>query len=102
MLRENVFFMWPKILKIQFEYHHYFFIYNLELATLSQIQAPRQKSKKAQGKFFNYIPTGEELLHKGWSSHNNLFGVLMETVTEFLENVTDLCGKIFYILGELT
>jgi hypothetical protein len=48
------------------------------------------------------IDTGEEVLHEGWSSYDNLFGVLMITVTEFLENVTDFCGKLFYILGELT
>jgi hypothetical protein len=46
--------------------------------------------------------TGEEVLHEGWSSYDNLFGVLMITVTEFLENVTDFYGKLFYLLGELT
>jgi hypothetical protein len=46
--------------------------------------------------------TGEEVLHEGWSSYDNLFEVLMITVTEFLENVTDFCGKLFYLLGELT
>jgi hypothetical protein len=45
--------------------------------------------------------TGEEVLHEGWSSYDNLFGVLMITVTEFQENDTDFCGKLFYILGEL-
>jgi hypothetical protein len=37
----------------------------------------------------------------GWSSYDNLFGVLMITVTEFLKNVTDFRGKLFYILAEL-
>jgi hypothetical protein len=46
--------------------------------------------------------TGEELLHEGLSYYDKLFGVLMITVTEFLENVSDFCGKLFYILGELT
>jgi hypothetical protein len=50
---------------------------------------------------FGDISTGEEVLHEGWSSYDNLFGVLMITVREFLENVTDFCGKLFYILGEL-
>jgi hypothetical protein len=35
--------------------------------------------------------------------YDNLFGVLMITVTEFLlENVTDFCGKHFHKLGKLT
>jgi hypothetical protein len=56
-------------------------------------QTPKQKG--------SLDVTGEEVLHEGWSSYDNLFGVLMITVTEFLENVTDFCGKLFYILGVL-
>jgi hypothetical protein len=37
------------------------------------------------------VCTGEELLHEGWSSYNNLSGVLVITVTEFV-------GKLLYIL----
>jgi hypothetical protein len=39
------------------------------------------------------------VLHEGWSSYDNLFGVLMITVSEFLENVTDFYGKPFNRLG---
>jgi hypothetical protein len=39
-----------------------------------------------QSGFHVNIFTGEEVLHEGWSSYDNLFGVLMITVTEFLEN----------------